>query len=292
MTRSLRRKDNRTLGRVLASGRSRLASTDLEGAALDARVLLGHVTGFSHEQMIVEDQRELDEETLSRFDTLVDRRVAREPVAYLIGHKEFFGLKFKVTSDTLIPRPDTEVLVETALAYCLGLAHPPRILDLGTGSGAILLALLHGRREASGVGVDSSHGSLEVANCNAVNLGLAGRAEFVRGDWTKEVTGTFDVIVTNPPYITSGDMANLMPDVANFEPAGALDGGADGLDPMRTIARDVTRLFARPGLFCAEIGLGQAEAAKAILLQAGLQNVECVPDLNGIPRCMVAMPPT
>ncbi len=280
-----------TLAAVLASARLKLARTGTESAALDARVLMGHVTGLTPEQLILEDRRDLDREERSRFDDLVERRKTGEPVAYLVGEKEFFGLRFKVSPETLIPRPDTETLVETILAWCRGLGHPPRILDLGTGSGAILLALVHSCDGASGVGVDRSSGALDVARLNAGNLGLKARAQFVQGNWTKGIDGAFDIIVTNPPYIKSAEMRELMPDVANFEPPGALDGGPDGLEPLRTIARDVTRLFSRSGLFCAEIGPGHAETAKTILREAGLQEIECVPDLNGILRCITARAP-
>lgn len=290
MTRSLQQNEQETtLGAVLGSARSKLARAGIESAALDARLLLGYVTGLTREQMIVDDRREIGAAERRRFDDLVERRTTGEPVAYLIGEKEFHGLRFKVSPLTLIPRPDTETLVETALAFCRALDHPPRILDLGTGSGAILLALLHGCEGASGVGVDRSPGALDVARRNALDLGLQARVRFVEGDWTKGLEGPFDVIVTNPPYITTADMGELMRDVADFEPPGALDGGPDGLDPLRIIARDVKRLFSPPGQFCAEIGLGQAAAAKTILKEAGFAEIECVPDLNGIPRCITAL---
>lgn len=281
-----------TIAATLASGRSRLAGAGQEGASLDARVLLGHVTGLSREAMIIEEDRPLSQADREEFDTLVERRLAHEPVAYLIGKKEFHGLSFKVTPETLIPRPDTETLVETALDFCQRLDGSPRILDLGTGSGAILLALLHACREATGIGVDCSSGALEIARQNAMYHGLEGRADFIRGDWAKSINGPFDVIATNPPYITTGDMAGLMPDVARYEPAGALNGGADGLDPLRVIAPDALRLLSHQGLFLVEIGLGQAVGTEDILKRAGFQAIQSVPDLNGITRCITAQPPS
>jgi release factor glutamine methyltransferase len=275
-----------TVGAALASARSTLARAGLESAALEARVLLGHVTSLTREQLIVEDARDLTPEEEARFEALVERRVAREPVAYLIGEKEFFGLRFEVNSDTLVPRPDTETLVEAVLKFCKTLEHGPRILDLGTGSGVLLLAVLHGRPQATGLGVDRSPGALKVATRNAKALGLDKRASFQEGNWTQGLEGPFDVIVTNPPYIPSRDMEGLMPDVRDFEPAGALDGGPDGLCPMRTIARDAGPLFAPGGLFCCEIGQGQAETAARILIDNGFGDVKCVPDLNGIARCV------
>lgn len=293
MTRDLlhNKAGGQTIRAALAHGRSRLAGSNSESSALDARVLLGHVTGLTREELIVEEARELSQAEWERFDALIERRRACEPVAYLVGEKEFFGLSFKVTSDTLIPRPDTETLIEVALGFCRELTHPPRILDLGTGSGAILLALLHACPTASGVGIDRSALALDVARQNARDLGLTERAHFVQGNWAAGLDGPFDVIVTNPPYINTADMTDLMPDVVRFEPAGALDGGPDGLDPLRLIAPDAVRLLSSPGLFCAEIGLGQAQAAKAILEQERFQAVKCVPDLNNIPRCITAEPP-
>lgn len=280
-----------TLAAALAHGRSKLARSGSRTASLDARVLLGHVAGLTREQLIIEEARLLSLAQWDKYDALVERRLAREPVAYLVGEKEFFGLSFKVTPDTLIPRPDTETLVEVALGFCRELAHSPRILDLGTGSGAILLALLHACPEARGVGVDRSPGALGVALANARDLGLASRAHFVQGDWAAGIDEPFDVIVTNPPYINTADMADLMPDVMQFEPAAALDGGLDGLDPLRIIAPEAARLLSRPGLFCVEIGLGQAQTAKAILEDEGFQAVACVSDLNNIPRCITARQP-
>lgn len=275
-----------TVGAALVSARSTLVEAGHESAALEARVLLGHVTGLTREQMIVEDARDLTPEEAAGFEALVERRVAREPVAYLIGEKEFFGLRFEVNSDTLVPRPDTETLVAAVLKFCKTLDHAPRILDLGTGSGAILLAVLHNDLQATGLGVDRSPDALEVATQNAKALGLDERVSFLEGNWTSGLEGPFDVIVTNPPYIPSTDMAGLMPDVRDFEPAGALNGGPDGLDPMRIIARDAGPLFAPGGLFCCEIGQGQDETAVEILGDNGFGDVKCVPDLNGIARCV------
>lgn len=280
------RNEGLTIGVALAAARERLTESGFESAALDARVLLGHVTGLSREHLMVEDARVLGKLDQDRFDALVERRLTREPVAYLVGQKEFFGLTFDVNPETLVPRPDTETLVEAALKYCNALDHAPRILDLGTGSGAILLALLHTCSEATGVGVDRSNGALDVARRNAKAFGLEARAQFVQGNWADGIEGTFDLIVTNPPYIPSEDIACLMPDVVNFEPVGALDGGLDGLGPLRLIVQDAGRLLVPGGFFCCEIGQGQASEAQKILRGNGFTDVDCVPDLNGIARCV------
>lgn len=284
--RSLSHKKGLTIGALLAAARIRLAEAGLENAALDARVLLGHVTRLSREQLMVEDVRILERLEQDRFDALIARRLTREPIAYLIGEKEFFGLMFEVTPETLVPRPDTETLVEAVLKHCNALDHGPRILDLGTGSGAILLAVLHSCPGASGIGVDRSSGALDVTRRNAASLDLEARAQFVQGNWAGSIEGAFDVIVTNPPYIPSEDVAGLMPDVANFEPEGALDGGPDGLDPLRLIAPDARRLLVSKGFFCCEIGQGQAAEAQKILRGNGFTAVNCVSDLNGIERCV------
>lgn len=280
-----------TIGAALSQARARLSGAGIEGAALDARILLGHVTRFTRERLMVEDASVLGTLEQAQFDALVDRRLRHEPVAYLTGEKEFFGLRFEVNQETLVPRPDTETLVEVALDYCKTLDHAPRILDLGTGSGAILLSVLHTCPAATGLGVDSSRGALDVARANAAALGLEERVEFLHGNWAEGLEGPFDVIVTNPPYIPSADVKDLMPDVSNYEPAGALDGGPDGLDPMRLIARDAARLLSEQGFFCCEIGQGQAAAAQAILADSGFHSVQCVPDLNGIPRCVCGRAP-
>lgn len=282
-------KEGLTIGVALAAARAKFAEIGLESAALDARVLLGNVTGLSREQLMVEDTRVLASLDQNRFDALVARRLTREPIAYLVGKKEFFGLMFEVGPETLVPRPDTETLVEVVLKYCSTLDHAPRILDLGTGSGAILLASLRSCPGATGVGIDRSSGALDVARRNAKSFGLEARTQFVQGNWADGIDGVFDVIATNPPYIPSADIAELMPDVANFEPTGALDGGPDGLDPLRLIAVDAQRLLVPGGFFCCEIGQGQAAEAQKILQDNGFVQVKCVPDLNGIERCVCGL---
>ena len=215
-------------------------------------------------------------------------RAAHEPWALITGKREFWSLEFKVTRATLVPRPDSETLVETALGALCDRGARLRVLDLGTGSGCLLLALLSELPNASGVGVDASLAALEVAAANARTLGLAGRAGFVASDWGAALGATFDVILANPPYVATDEWERLEEDVRVFEPANALLAGADGLAAYRALAPQLGRLLAPDGFFVGEVGAGQAAAAAGVLVDAGLriQGAQC--DLSGISRCLLA----
>jgi release factor glutamine methyltransferase len=208
-------------------------------------------------------------------------------MAHILGRREFWSLDFAVTSDTLTPRPDSETLVAAVLDIVAGRDRPLGILDLGTGTGCLLLALLHELPNATGVGVDRSAAALAVALGNAQALGLAPRVQFHEGDWGEGLTGRFDVVISNPPYIVSADVPNLSPEVRH-EPRLALDGGADGLDAYRALAPHVGRLLEPAGVAVLEIGEGQAPAVEEILRTAGLKPVDRRRDLAGIERCIVA----
>ena len=225
---------------------------------------------------------------------LTSRRLAREPVARIVGRKEFWGLPLKLNAHTLVPRPETETVVEAALAALdRGGARTRtlRILDLGTGSGALLLALLSELPAAVGVGTDISAEALACARDNAAALGLAQRASFVACDYGAALAGPFDLIVSNPPYIAHGDIAALAPEVSEFDPLRALDGGIDGLDGYRAIAADAPRLLAPNGSLVVELGAGQADAVISLMRGAGLVPTEPPrPDLAGIARALVLHP--
>jgi release factor glutamine methyltransferase len=222
---------------------------------------------------------------LERFDTFLTRRIARESLAYITGRKEFWSLDFEVGPGVLIPRPDTETIIEQALLLLPDKAAPLRVLDLGTGSGCLLAAFLKEFPNARGLGIDSSEKAIATATRNIARHGLASRAEIRSGDWGEGLDGPFDVILSNPPYIKSCDLAGLAPEVIRYEPVQALDGGADGLASIRALGAAMKRLLA--GLAFIEIGAGQAAEASAILTACGLVPLKTAPDLAGIPRILV-----
>jgi release factor glutamine methyltransferase len=216
------------------------------------------------------------------------RRLAGEPLDRIIGRRGFWTLDLAVTPDVLSPRPDTETIVRAALDHVTGARDRIcRILDLGTGSGAILLALLAELPHAHGVGVDISAAALSIATANARANGLADRTEWRLGSWADPVTGQFDIVVSNPPYIPSAEIAGLDVEVRDHDPALALDGGADGLDCYRAILPALPGLLAEGGVAVLEIGLGQADAVPALAATAGLAVIEIRPDLGGVPRAVV-----
>lgn len=250
---------------------------------LDAELLLAHVLGEARLMMLA-GRGDVVPEARAAFAALVARRATHEPVAHILGEREFWSLPIRVTADVLVPRPDSETLIAEALA--LFAARPPEtVLDLGTGSGALLLAALSEWPRAQGLGIDRSAAALAVARGNAETLGLAGRAAFREGDWAAGVDGRFDLILCNPPYIPDGE--DLMPDVARFEPAGALFGGPDGLAPYRLLLPEMPRLLADGGAAIFEFGVGQADALLALAADAGLK-ARVAPDLAGRPRALVA----
>ena len=247
---------------------------------LDAHLLLGHVLGRSRTWLLAHDTDLLDAEAQARYLALLARRAEGEPAAYLLGDKEFFGLNLRVTPDTLIPRPDTETLVHWALAH-LPIDQPRRVLDLGTGSGAIALALAHERPLADVTAVDASAGALQVALDNAASLGL--RLRGLLGSWFAPVAGErFDLIVSNPPYIAEGD-AHL-PALAH-EPRSALVSGADGLDDLRRIVAAAPAHLVPGGWLLLEHGWDQAGAVRDLLADAGFRQLQSRRDLAGIERC-------
>ena len=261
---------------------------DCESAQLDARVLMKLVTGFDDAGLILRGADMMPPEDEAAFLKLIVRRAANEPIAYITGVREFWSLDFHVTPDVLIPRADSECLIEAALKR-RDISEPWTVLDLGVGSGCLLCALLYEMPNARGLGIDRSEAVLEVAKDNAARLGLGARASFMAGDWASGIETRFDIIVANPPYIPVGDRPVLPADVSDFEPADALFSGADGFDAYREILRAAPRLLAPDGLLILEAGDGQAARLRDMVSEAlpGVQTA-IVNDLKGLPRGVLA----
>ena len=274
-----------TLSALQAAARRRFAEAGIASAALDARLLMQQAAGLDAAQLIASGSSNADPVIEARFAELVQRRLAREPVSKILGVREFYGRPFKVSEAVLDPRPDSEALVD----LCLGLLPAQsdvRILDLGTGSGILLLTLIAERHLWSGVGIDLSEAALGIARDNANMLGLADRAAFARSNWFEAVSGSYDLIVSNPPYIETGVIGGLEPEVRDHEPRLALDGGADGLDAYRVIAAGVSRFLAPGGHVAVEVGEGQPEAVSGLFRAAGFEVKGQRTDLSGKVRAL------
>jgi release factor glutamine methyltransferase len=291
---STRAADGVSIAAVRRSIARRFREAGLDTPDLDARLIVGHALGLDHAGLTRESERALASRALCDIEASAARRLAGEPVARIVGAKEFWGLPFAVTPAVLVPRPETETVVETALARldAAGVRQRPlRIADLGTGSGAILVALLHELPQAGGVGTDCSLTAVETARENARRLGFAERTAFVACDFGAALGGGFDLVVANPPYIASGEIATLPLEVRDFDPLPALDGGADGLAAYRSILADAGRLLARDAFLVVEVGAGQADAVSALAKAAGLTAIAATPDLAGISRVVSARYP-
>ncbi|MGL5166249.1 MAG: peptide chain release factor N(5)-glutamine methyltransferase [Afipia sp.] len=268
-----------------------LKDNGIESPDLDARLLIGAALDLDHTGLATQAARKITDEEAMIIDRSAQRRIAHEPVARILGHKEFWGLDLRLSEATLVPRPDTETVVEAALDVLRSnpqAARAPRIADIGTGSGAILLALLSELPQATGIGTDISAAALATAEMNAQQLGLANRASFVQCDYATGLSGPFDLVVSNPPYIRSADIATLDPDVRDHDPHLALDGGADGLTAYRTIIPQAAGLLAGRGFLIFEVGHDQSTPVSEIMRAAGL-TVSSAPraDLGGVHRAVI-----
>jgi release factor glutamine methyltransferase len=275
-----------TIAETLHDGALRLRDS-VDNPRLEARLLLAHALGLTRADLIRDPGRTVD---ATAFQALLDRRLNHEPLALILGRREFWSLDFQVSPATLIPRPDSETLIEAALAVLSGQPPPARILDLGTGTGCLLLALLHEFPSAFGIGIDIAPAAAQLAHSNAIKLGLADRAAFIVGDWTNALNGRFDLLVSNPPYIPTADIAGLMPEVALHEPRRALDGGPDGFDAYRTILRDLPNRLCRGGVAVLELGAGQASCVSSLAHGAGFDTSLHL-DLAGIHRAIAVSLP-
>jgi release factor glutamine methyltransferase len=273
-------------GEALRRLRAAFTQAGLAEPAADARILLLDALGIGSGELAARPERAIGSAGAARLDGHARRRLAGEPVWRILGEREFWGLAFTLSPDTLVPRPDSEAVVAAALDAVPGSGTTCRVLDLGTGSGCLLVALLHERPAWFGTGVDRSAGAAETARRNASRNGLAARAAFLVGDWAAALAGGFDLVVSNPPYIPSPDLPGLAREVREHDPLAALDGGDDGLDAYRAIIGDAPRLLAPGGALVLELGIGQAEAVTALGIAAGLRLQGVAADLGGIDRAL------
>jgi release factor glutamine methyltransferase len=301
-----------SLAGALERAARRLEGAGIPRARFEAGLLLARATGATRARLLADRARDLAAEEAAALEALVARRVAREPMAHILGGREFWSLDFGVTRDVLIPRPESETLIEAALAHARDRNAPLVVLDLGTGSGCLLLALLSELPRATGLGVDKSEVGCGIARDNGRRLGLGARAQFRVADWsdpnfgdeiraaashmrsdaamTPASAGRFDLILANPPYVPDAAIDGLEPEVRDFEPHAALAGGPDGLVSYRTLAPCIAALLAPAGAACVEIGAGQARAVEAIFQAAGLVPQGARRDLAGIERCLAFAP--
>lgn len=279
-----------TLLTAWKGAQARLKAAGVDSPSIDARLLLEAATGAGRVDILTDPYRELDADKIAALDAMIDRRVRREPVSRILGKKGFWKIMLNVTPDVLSPRPDTETLLDVIVR-----AFPPQrafeMIDLGTGSGAILLATLMERAGARGVGTDISTEAIAVARENAANLDLNGRCTFIRTDWAAGFAeDSFDLVVSNPPYIPTGDIPGLDPEVREHDPHLALDGGPDGLQPYRDLAPEIARILRPEGVFAVEIGWDQGAQVKALFEAAGFTGVKVVKDLGDRDRVVTNGP--
>jgi release factor glutamine methyltransferase len=280
-----------TIGALLCHGGAALRAAGIEDARAEARRLLAHALAATPEALLRDREAPVAPDAEARFRAALARRCGREPLAFITGAAGFWTLELEVSPATLIPRADTETLIEAALAARPERASVRRLLDLGTGTGALLLAALAEYPEAFGVGVDRSPDAAALAARNAARNGLGGRAAFLAGDWAAALSARFDLVLCNPPYIPSADIPALMPEVARHEPLSALAGGADGLDAYRALLPALPDLLAEGGLAVLEVGIGQAGPVESLARAAGLDPAGQRADLHGVARAVLVCRP-
>ena len=282
--------ENVTLLTAWKGAQARLKAAGIDSPSIDARLLLEASTGAGRVDILTDPYRVLSQDKVEAYEAMIERRLKREPVSRILGKKGFWKIMLNVTPDVLSPRPDTEVILDVVTR-----AFPPHkafdMIDLGTGSGAILLATLSERFGARGVGTDISSEAIAVARENAANLDLNNRCTFIRTDWaTGFADNSFDLVVSNPPYIPTGDIPGLDPEVREHDPHLALDGGPDGLQPYRDLAPEIARILRPEGIFAVEIGHDQGAAVKALFIEAGFNDVKVIKDLGDRDRVVTNGP--
>lgn len=277
-----------TRSSLVAAAAAALLSAGVEEPRRRARQLIAAALAISPADLFGDPDRRVDEQQIIRLRAMLDRMVAHEPLSRILGRREFWGLEFTLSAETLDPRPETETVVEAVLRRKPDRHAPLRLLDLGTGTGCLLIALLGEFSRAIGFGIDVVQATVSTAANNAATLGFAERALFFVGDWAAAVSGSFDVIVANPPYIASRNLCLLPREVARYDPWRALDGGEDGLTPFREMAPALPRLLASDGIFVTEVGVDQPDAVAAIMKSQGLALDGMEKDLAGGVRCVIA----
>ncbi len=272
----------KTLGQVQREAAKALGNAGIDTSALDARLLLCHAAAFSHEELVSRSQDVMPSEVEQAYGDLIDRRIRGEPVGRILGRREFWGLEFQLGSETLEPRADSEAIIASVLGVIEDVEAPLRILDLGTGSGCLLLSLLHECLNASGVGIDISAEALRVAIENAKHLGLTGRASFQEGNWSQGLSGAFDVAVSNPPYIPTSEIEILSREVRDHDPVRALDGGADGMECYRKILAQLPAILVPGGIAAIETSPDlYTELRTLVEMQPEFQEIETIEDMAG-----------
>lgn len=272
----------------LREAQSRLEDSDIDDARLEARFLIKGLLDLTDNDLMIRGDETLSDQDAERLKTALDRRLNREPLSHILGNQPFWTLDLIITPDVLTPRADTETVVEAVLKSIPDGEAKLRILDIGTGSGAILLALLSEQTKARGIGTDKSAAALEVARQNADCNNLMDRVRFVESNWADGVEGVFDIVVSNPPYIARDVIETLDPEVKDNEPHLALDGGVDGLEAYRALMEAVPDLMKPGGLLALEIGYDQGQSVIELAHKAGLVEIECLKDLAGHDRCIRA----
>ena len=270
---------------ALGTATTELRAAGVDAPRRDARLLMQHALGLSPEALLADDRLPLGEDEAGRLTALVRRRSAREPVAYLTGRREFWSLELAVDRSALVPRPESETLVEAVLDRAPRLPAHLRLLDLGTGTGCLLVALLSELPGAVGLGIDVSASAVSLARANARRHGLGERASFAVADWGAALASRFDVVVSNPPYVATPELVSLAPEIARHEPQTALAGGADGYECYRRLAPQIARLLASGGLAAIELGAGMADEVRSLFAASGLIEIGRRRDLSGIERC-------
>lgn len=280
----------RTVSAILSGARSRFTEAGVADPATDARLLISGLLGLSSTEMLTRANDVPDAEKIAVIEAAIERRLQHEPVHRILGEREFYGLPLSLSAETLEPRPDTEILVDTMLPYLRTLASEGgdlHILDIGTGTGAICLALLSELPQAKGTGSDISTDALQTAAANAKRNGLEERFRAIQSSWFDNIDGRFHAIVSNPPYIASKVIHDLAPEVKNFDPAAALDGGPDGLDAYRAIAKDAARFLRQNGIIGLEIGFDQCDDVSDVFESEGFRRLESVKDYGQNDRVLV-----